>query len=278
MSGAVPAVSEVTRVWHRVAMRKLEVRDVVDVTPRTRRVSLGGAELGAFSRGGWDLAAFASPCFDDHVKLFFPRPGEAPVLPTQDDGHLDWPESGPRPLHRDYTVRHWDDERLDLDVVRHPGGVASGWAEAVRAGDRIHVAGPRTSHVLPTASHYLLVGDETALPAIARWADETADGSSVQAVVEVADAAEEQPLGPLAARWVHRDTGGDLESAVRSLPALPADTVAWVAGEAGVVRALRRHLRDDRGVAPTRMSATGYWRRGITNDTPIPDVNAEDAA
>jgi NADPH-dependent ferric siderophore reductase len=37
---------------------------------------------------------------------------------------------------------------------------------------------------------------------------------------------------------------------------------AFVHGEAGVVRALRRHLLDARGVPRDDLSVSGYWRRG----------------
>lgn len=195
------------RVWYPIVLRELEVLRIRDVTPTMRRITVGGPQLGAFHRGGRDLTSFHTGGFDDHVKLFFPAPGETePVLPEQDDGHLDWPKQAPRPVHRDYTVRRYAAATgvVDLDVVTHPGGVASDWALAVDVGARIHLAGPKMSELAPPAQRYLLVGDETALPAIARYAEELAPGVDARAVVEIADAGERQDLPwsfPRWARW-----------------------------------------------------------------------------
>ncbi|HWM06157.1 MAG TPA: siderophore-interacting protein [Actinophytocola sp.] len=255
------------RVWHPVALRELEVLRVAAVTPLMLRVTVGGDQLGAFRSGGRELGAFRTAGFDDHVKLFLPAPGQRePVLPAQADGHLDWPEHGPRPVHRDYTVRRFDAAagELDLDVVVHPGGVAAGWAAAA-TGSRIHLAGPKMSHRVPEASRYLLVGDETALPAIARFADEAPPGTAVHAVVEIADGGERQEL-PVPVIWVHRDAGSALLPVLRTLELPVEGTVAWVAGEAGTVRRVRLHLARERGIAVVH--ATGYWRRGVTGDRP----------
>jgi NADPH-dependent ferric siderophore reductase len=84
-----------------VGIRHLEVRRVVDVTPRLRRVTLVGEQLGAFVGNGHAVAPFRSAGPDDHVKIFLTAPGQTePVLPEQDDGHLDWP-TDPGPIHRD---------------------------------------------------------------------------------------------------------------------------------------------------------------------------------
>ncbi len=263
---------------HPVVLRRLVVRRVADVSPRCRRVSLGGAELGGFSRDGMELVAFRTESPDDHVKVFLVAPGATePVLPRQAEGHLDWSGSE-RPTARDYTVRRFDADagELDLDVVLHDDGPGSAWAAGVVPGDVVHLAGPRASHHLPRSGSLLLVGDETALPAIARWVEEVEPGTQVVAVVAVPDVAERQDLVPaagvgLAVHWVDGRDG--LAAAVRALPPLPDGTYVWVAGELGAIAPLRAHLRDDRGIPAERTQIASYWREGTVD----PDA-AEQAA
>ena len=256
-------------VDHPVVLRELEVLRVTDISPRMRRITFGGAQLGAFSRDGLHLPAFVTAAPDDHVKVFFARNGQRePVLPRQDDGHLDWPHDGPRPIHRDYTVRRFDAAvcELDLDFVRHERGAASKWAERATPGMRLHITGPPRSQIVPDGvDWYLLIGDETALPAIGRWLEELPVAAAATAIIEVADAAEEQPIQTAAnIRWLHRD-GADagtnqLETAVRAL-VFPSDNVyVWGAGETGIMRPIRRYLRTERGLPKERVALTGYWK------------------
>ena len=48
-------------------------------------------------------------------------------------------------------------------------------------------------------------------------------------------------------------------------PAAELDADWFVACEAGAMRGIREHLRNDRAVAPERMETRGYWRRGEAN-------------
>src|SRR4029077_14043450 len=79
------------------------------------------------------------------------------------------------------------------------------------------------------------------------------------------DDADRQALtspGALHVTWLRADgTEGVLLDAVRTLN-FPAGPVhAFVHGEASSVRAVRRHLRVDRGVPREALSASGYWKR-----------------
>jgi NADPH-dependent ferric siderophore reductase len=94
------------------------------------------------------------------------------------------------------------------------------------------------------------------------------------AYVEVRDAAEEQRLesrGDLTVHWLHRGAvppgpGGPLLDAVRAAELPPGAVFAWLAGEASVVRALRRHLAGERGVDRRSIDFSGYWRHRLTQD------------
>jgi len=258
-------MTRAARRWFPIVLRELEVLRAYELTPHLRRVVLGGDELGAFRRYGYDLPPFRTEAPDDHVKLFFPAPGERqPVLPAQDDGHLDWPREGPRPIGRDYTPRRFDAEagELDLDFVVHEGGIAADWAARARPGDRIFLAGPKMSTVVTVSpAWYLLAGDHTALPAIGRWLEELPPGVAVKVVVSVPGPEDEVKLDPRAeVTWLYRDR--DLPAALRELEWPSDDVYAWAAGETGVMREVRSYLRDERGLPAGRMSVTGYWKRG----------------
>ncbi|WP_018656151.1 siderophore-interacting protein [Actinomadura flavalba] len=253
-----------------IVIRELEVTEAYDVTPRMRRIVLTGDQLGAFRNNGYDIAPFLTENADDHVKLVLLDPDDPSVEPpVQDDGHLDWTRAA-LARSRDYTPRRYDAEarRLELDFVRHPGGIASEWADRARPGDTIHVAGPRGTTVLPAEiDAYFLAGDETALPAIARRIEELPPGTPVTAVVSIPDPAEEQTFehaADLHVTWVHRDRTGPeaFLAAIEAAPWPDGRVYAWAAGEAGVLRPLRRYLRDVLRLDPAYTDIAGYWRAG----------------
>jgi NADPH-dependent ferric siderophore reductase len=224
--------------------------------------------------GGPGIAGFQSHAPEEHIRLIFPDERGALRLPEPDGPMLRCPR--PLSVSREYTVRRHDPAagELNVDVAVHPGGVASDWATAVEPGERIHVAGPPGGFVVPDRyDRYLLAGDLTALPQIARYLEELPRTAAGWAFVEVRDAAEEielvAPPG-FTVRWVHRGdappgTGDDLERAVRSMEVPPGDrTFVWIAGEAGVLKPLRRWVRD-LGIPAGDSRVVGYWKRGVAD-------------
>jgi len=252
------------RVRHETRRRLLQVRDVSRVTPKMLRIVVEGDEL----------EGFVSAAHDDHVKLFFPQPGqEKPVLPTPSPNGLVYPEGALKPAARDYTPRRYDAvaKTLAIDFVLHGDGPAAAWAAQARPGQFLGVGGPRGSFIVPDDfDWYLLAGDETALPAIGRRLEELPAGTRALIVVEVADAGEEQHFDTRArfeTHWLHRDGGapGDrslLPAAIAGLKLPPGDGYAWVAAEAATAKALRRHLVEERGLKKDRVKAAAYWKRG----------------
>lgn len=246
-------------------MRILQVQAVERPTPRLVRVALAGD----------DLAGFSSVGPADHVKVFLPRPGETvprtPMLGP--DGLV--PDDGPRPIGRDYTPRHHRlrEGILELDFVLHEGGAASAWAAAAEPGDQLAVAGPRGSHV--PVGHFgglLLVGDETALPAIQNWLRWAPAALPATALIEVQDDHDVQPLeteADLAAQWLTRGDAGPgttdvLVDALDSITPPGADTFCWVAAETAVAAAVRNRLVEDLGVPADLVHSRGYWKRGAS--------------
>ncbi|WP_248307144.1 MULTISPECIES: siderophore-interacting protein [unclassified Devosia] len=252
------------RVRHETRMRLLDVVGVTDITPRMRRISLRG-----------DLTGFASLGHADHIKAFFFPDGVEPyTAPIGERGAEFLP--GKRPEMRDYTPRYFDVAAgtLELDFVLHGDGPASSWAAKVKLGDKLVIGGPRGSLVVPDAfDWYLLVGDETALPALGRRIEELPAGARVIAVIEVADAAEEQRFttqADLTLHYVHRNgqpagTTSLLLDAVAALEFPAGEAYAYIAGETSMSKAVRAHLTDERGWNPEYIKAAGYWLLGTAD-------------
>lgn len=236
------------------------------VTPGMVRVVLGGE----------GLAGFAVPdSTDAYVNLAIAPEGApygAVFEPREVRERYDarwWP------ARRRYTVRAWDGQRLTLDFVVHGDtGAAGRWAAAARPGDVLVLEGPGAGYKPdPTADWHLMVGDESALPAIAASLEAVPAGRPVVVRLVCDDVDHQLPLetpGDLDLLWLHRD--GDEDPAtllLRSLEALepPAGRVhAFVHGEAEEVRGIRRHLLADRGLARADMSCSPYWRRTMTDE------------
>lgn len=246
-----------------VRIREVEVTGTQWLSDTMVRVTLGGAGAEGFESG----------IFDEHVKLIFADPDGGDLrLPTADGDELDWPS--PFPTSREYTIRaHRPDRReFDIDFVAHPGGLASQWASTAAVGDRLHVAGPPGGYrVGSDYDLYVVAGDETALPAIARWLDEASCDVRAHVYVEVPGPTSHVPLRELpgvTVTWLHT-TVGDIDRlarAVRRTPIPPgADVFVWLAGEAGAIKPLRRWVRDELGLGTAHSSITGYWKRGLAD-------------
>lgn len=263
---------------------------------RVRAARPVGTSLVRVTFGGEELVDFAGGGRDQSVSLFLPHPGQAaPVVPVEagDDWHRLWRALDPRvrAVMRSYTVRAQRPERgeLDIDFVRHGDtGPATRWAGRAGAGDPVLILGPavpdeRSVRFQPPAGTdgVLLVADETALPAVGGILDWLPAGTPVRALIEVPEPGDIQPL-PTAAQaevtWLVRGAtapaGTLLPEPLRAARLPGATPYAWLAGEAGMVRAARRHLVAERGLDRRRITFAGYWRRGASED----DLRAEAAA
>jgi NADPH-dependent ferric siderophore reductase len=248
------------RVMHEIKRRRLDVLRVTTITPHMRRITLGGPEL----------AGFVSLGSDDHIKLFFAEtPEQQAVLENMKFGG---DNDGPKPAMRDYTPRRYDAERgeLDIDFVLHGDGPASTWAEQAAPGQHLYIGGPRGSMIVPDMfDSYLLIGDETALPAIARRLEELPANRQVLALIEVPNAAEQQELKSAAnveVQWLHREAGQDLLSAVKGITLPSGSLYTWIATESQASRRVRRVLLDDFGVNEDFLKAAGYWKADPTTE------------
>lgn len=210
---------------------------------------------------GPELAGFDVPEPAASVRVLFPGPNGLPALRWNGNEFL-LPD-GSRPPIRTFTPWKLDTDGLTLGVVLHGAGVASSWAERAGPGDEVAVSGPgRGYRIDETADRYILLGDETAVPALDQL--RTLLAVPVETHVEVVDA---EPLPPLGGpvMWHAAEPGAPpgstLLDALRSAELDPGTRV-WAAGEAAAVQRLRRHLFDERGVPRSHTSIRGYWQAG----------------
>ncbi|MET9617397.1 siderophore-interacting protein [Kitasatospora indigofera] len=249
-------------------IRKPHTAEVVRterITPHMQRVVLGGDGLAAFG---------ADTHTDHYVKLLFPAAGVSYPEPFDLERiRAEFPREQ-WPVTRTYTVRSWDRElrQLAIDFVVHGDeGLAGPWAARAQPGDVVRFNGPGGGYTPdPAADWHLLAGDESALPAIAAALEALPAGAVVRAFVEVAGPEEEQKIATDAeVVWLHRGDrpfGEALVEAVRALEFPPGRVHAFVHGEAGFVKELRRQLRVEQGIPREDLSISGYWRLGHNED------------
>jgi NADPH-dependent ferric siderophore reductase len=247
----------------------MEVKTVRDVTPHMRRLTLLGERVERFL-----------PLDALHLNILVQRPDvQEPQWPTVgSDGLIQWSDPAKRPEFRKYTVRSVDVAAgtMNLDFVIHSdAGPGSSLAQSAKPGDRIGIAGPGGGG-LADADWYLFVGDETALPAIARMLEALSDEATGLAFIEVADEAEVQPLRHpvgLKVTWLFRG-GAPAGTANLLLPAMEGAAFpsgeervyVWAGCEFDDFRAIRKHVRSERGLQKHEHLVVSYWRRGVEGD------------
>jgi NADPH-dependent ferric siderophore reductase len=219
-------------------------------------------------------------CTDKYVKLMFLKPDVTYPTPIDLDEIRATMPREQWPTTRTYTVRWFDAAagEIAIDFVYHGDeGIAAPWAAAAQSGDEILVRGPGGAYAPDRdVDWHLLVGDESALPAVSAALEALLPGAVASVFALVDDEAEAVKLTSAAevdVTWLYRsafdspaDANEALVEAVRSTAFRPGSVQAFVHGEAGFVADLRRHLITDRGVPRDRLSVSGYWRRGKNED------------
>jgi NADPH-dependent ferric siderophore reductase len=254
---------------------------------RTRRL---GPSLVRVTFAGADLAHFRSHGRDQSLSLFLPAEGRTePAVPIElgEGWWQGWRElpDEVRAVMRSYTLRELrrGPDEIDIDFVLHgvepgaatPAGPASRWASRACPGDRVVLLGPaiadnRAIRFRPPEDTDLMLiwGDETAVPAATAILESLPAGARVRAWLEVPHAGDVQDVATEADAEITWLVGG--RDAVAELRAaqLPsgAHPYAWIAGESGRVKELRRHLVGERGIDRRRVAFVGYWRRGLTEE------------
>lgn len=275
-----------TRPWEYRAF-PVTVRRTRRLSPGFIRVTLAGPTLGEFAP--WGL--------DQRIKLVLPAPdGSRPNFGLLDDPtphpkewYTRWkalPEAS-RNVLRTYTPAAVRPEQGEIDVdlfIHQPAGPASAWALACRPGDEIVITGPDARagytgygiHYTPPSppQRIVLIGDESALPAIRNILEAQPADTTVDVILELGDLADDL----LGGRWPGAGIrlvapevrpGVALERAVVEWVEHAAITAAgrsemyaWVAGEASATTRIRRYLTSTAGLDKARVAFLGYWALG----------------
>ncbi|MCF2706136.1 siderophore-interacting protein [Arcanobacterium haemolyticum] len=286
---------------------RARVQAIADITPSFRRFTFTGPEL----------ADFGDPGFDQRIKVVFAELDRLHLMPQGEDWYTTWrelPEEERLPF-RTYTTRSVRAEKceVDIDMVVHDvNGPASAWIHRAQIGDDVLILGPTQAacgvnygmDFVPPAhvGHLLLVGDETAAPAIARILEEYDREVPTTAILELPVSADraylpdrpgcEYIIGTrencrrhefLVAQTretiellsapgitdcvadidIDNDILWEVPRTARGGAALSSAALyAWLAGEASAVRAIRRYLVQEHGVNRKAVAFMGYWRLG----------------
>lgn len=250
--------------------REMVVIGVSDLTPHMRRIRLRGDDLARYETGGLHIRLVMPP--KPPLKVKWPHLGA--------DGRPVWPDGEYRLTNRVYTIRaiNVDEGWVDIDMVVHPSSsVAPGtdWAVQAQIGDIVGMTGPGGGEA-PIADIYTLIGDETALPAIARILEDLPANALATVRIEIASAAEEQILETAAVldlEWLYRNgdeagTTSLLIEAARDAAPIQMDDrriFAWAGCELDAFKEIRSFWRKECKLSRDQHMAVAYWRRGVAD-------------
>lgn len=262
----------------------LEVLRTERLAPHWMRVTLGGGEIDSFRPMG----------YDQWFRLFIPVGGDAglervPAKAHKLFGYLKFLRipDGERPVMRNYTVRAFRpatterEAEIDVDFVLHgsasngTAGPASRWAETCAPGDRVLIIDEGlTFNPERGTDRVVLVGDETALPAIASICASlpaTASGSAIIEVPTEEDALEFAHPDGVSVQWLVRpndvEPGSLALATLRGLTLPDAPFHTYAAGEQALASGVRKQLVSERGVDRNTVSFCGYWKIGAASPT-----------
>lgn len=226
------------------------------------RVTLVGAELVGLERGDPGSS----------VRLLLPRDDGTFELPTWHGNEFLWSD-GVRARIRTLTPLAVRDDgtsaELDVDVVLHDEAPLTRWARAAVPGAPAAVSGTGSGYQLdPEVGAYVLLADESAVPAVATLLEALPPAASATVLIERRADAEAVDLPGHAGAtvtWSVLPEGappGDTLVDAAAAVSLDGDARVWAAGEAAAVQRLRKLLFDERGVARSHATIRGYWKAG----------------
>ena len=256
---------KVTSPRSRPAQTTLAVQGSTWLTPGLVRVSLGGPELSSFAD---------RPETDKYAKLFFPPAGSTLTPPFDLAALRETVPFDQLPTVRTYTIRRVDVEGgvMEIDFVVHGDtGVAGPWAANAQPGDALTMSAPGGGFSPDLdADHIMLIGDESAIPAISAALETLPQNASVTVLLEARSPEHraDLPASPATVTWIDEDhdaPGARLVDAVASLEWPNGRVQVFAHGERGAMKALRP-LLIERGVDRSDLSLSAYWAAGRTED------------
>lgn len=269
------------------AFYRLTVLGSDRLSPSFIRVTLGGESLSNFRFMG----------YDHWFRLFLPQPGQdEPRIPSATSmlwyaQYLAFSKDT-KPVVRNYTIsqyrapgqgKHGDGAELDVDFVVHGSGAgetshsgeasgpASTWALRAAPGDRVAILDEGRIYSFERQSTWqLLVGDESAAPAVLGIVRSAPEDARVKAFIEVpteADIQKQDTHAGVEIEWIVRPDplakpGEAALAAVQKAELPDGDPFVYVAGEQALAAGLRKYLVNERSVPKSQICFTGYWKFG----------------
>lgn len=239
--------------------RVLQVSKSERISENFQRVTLSHDQARDMASGG------------THLRLMLPlEQGRQPVWPRMAaNGVPDWPQGEDKLHARFVTIKNvrQDENEVDIDIVRHAGGLISDWATSVQPGDTAGVMGPAGVEHLPSMGNIFLAADETGLPSIARLLETaTADASGYVVVAASADLDVHSYL-PSTKLSVERLDPDEFRSKILArateLTKPNKTTYAHFAGEFQNAQELRKMFKFRLGLTKTSQMSIAFWRDGV---------------
>ena len=245
----------------RTPPRLITVKDAFYLTPNMIRVVFSGEELRGIRNG----------CDGANCKLMLPDAGETKeafaVRLTQ----------GPAPVRRTYTVRSFREDVLEMDidfVAYGDNGPASAWAMAAKAGSFLGFGGPSASKLVDFyADWYLVAADMSALPIASATLEMLPRDAKGVVLFEIETEQDKQEIDIPAGMDVHWIVQGNpnipslrQEDFIRAMEWPDGVVQTCIAGESGVIKALRGYLMNERKLPKQDVYVSGYWKIGLIED------------
>ncbi|WP_022890340.1 siderophore-interacting protein [Agromyces italicus] len=243
-----------------------DVIEAMRISPHFVRLTVAGDGL-----AGWRHLGF-----DQWFRLAVPTAGDTRfdnLAATYDMAgylrYLTLPKAT-RPVIRNYTVREFRPEarELDIDFVVHgDDGVAGPWASGLPVGASVALIDQGCGYQPVDADQTLLVGDESAMPAVLGILRDLPRDARGQAIIELPDLADRQHVDApdgVDVHWLVRrpeqPAGQAALDHLRGLPLADGSVYAFAAGESRLATGARRFLVNERGVPKRNVTFCGYWR------------------
>jgi NADPH-dependent ferric siderophore reductase len=239
----------------------LTVKEAFYLTPNMIRVVFTSPELASRPEG----------CEGANCKVFLPSADQ------NADELLSQIENGPRPTVRTYTVRNFrkDALELDIDFVAHGDeGPASAFAMRAKAGDFIGFRGPSDVKIKDFyADWYLVAADMSALPVASAALEAMPRDAKGLAIFEVQTEDDKQDIDMpdgVEVQWIIQSdphvASAAQEASIRAAQ-MPAGVIqTCIAGESGVIKALRGYLSNETDILKEDIYISGYWKIGLIED------------
>lgn len=237
--------------------RRLELARKQRLGQRMIRVTLAGDQL-----DGFEIEQPAAS-----VRLLIPSPGSTGLVIPEWNGNEFLLGDGSRPIIRTFTPRAMGRDGLDLDIVLHDGGAASGWAEAADSGAAAAISGPGRGYQIDhLATEMVLVGDETAIPAIGQLIEQVQGSMPVEVHLVVTRGfgrVEIAEHSNTSVTWHDPSSIGEVGDTMvdaLSVAGIGGSTAIWGAGEAAAMHRIRTYLFKQLGIPRSQATVRGYWK------------------